>query len=67
MNIDFVTKQSGHIRTWANWKGAIPNIGDTVQLCWNYGGEAHEDNYRVIKRIISERTDMWVTLIVTKI
>ena len=63
IDIDFWTKKDGHIKFLRAWGGVVPNIGDTVELCWNDGERAREDEYLVVGRKISDRLSTWVTII----
>lgn len=55
-----------YLKSWPNWSGEIPQIGDVVVLHWGDNNET-EDCYRVDYRVIDGTKTDTVRINVTRI
>lgn len=51
MNIKFTNDKGGYIKSWPNWSGVVPQVGDTVILNFGDHNEIPE-KHTVIGRVI---------------
>lgn len=63
MNIRFTNDKGAHIKSWPNWSGAVPQVGDTVILNFGDCNEIPE-KHKVIGRVIDGTKPDKVTLVI---
>lgn len=69
LNFHALSEEKGHyeyLKSWPNWSGEIPQIGDVVILHWGDYNEK-EDCYRVDYRVIDGTKADTVRINVTRI
>lgn len=68
IDINFITFSNGKkqiLKTWWDWQGVIPQVGDVIILHWGPNSE-EEDPWKVTSRIISGTEEKKLTLVLDK-
>jgi hypothetical protein len=63
MTVNFTNEKEEHIKSWPNWTGVVPQIGDTVILNFGDYNEIPE-KHTVTGRVIDGKKPDKVTLVI---